>query len=70
MDWQMPEMNGLEATRKIRASEAGDRNIPIIALTANALRGDREECIEAGMSDYLTKPLKMSALRDVLERWT
>jgi len=70
MDWQMPEMNGLEATRKIRASEAGDRNIPIIALTANALRGDREECFEAGMSDYLTKPLKMSALRDVLERWT
>ncbi|HZP86703.1 MAG TPA: ATP-binding protein [Burkholderiales bacterium] len=71
MDVQMPEMNGPEAARLIRALEHDTgRRTPIIALTANAMHGDREMCLAAGMDDYLTKPIDMQALRVALERAT
>jgi signal transduction histidine kinase/DNA-binding response OmpR family regulator len=70
MDCLMPEMDGFEATRAIRAGELGtDRHLPIVALTANAMQGDRERCYEAGMDDYLAKPFTKQALITVLERW-
>ena len=65
----MPVMDGLEATRRIRMEEKNRRPIPIIALTAHALRGDREQCLAAGMNDYLTKPVRLEELRVTLERW-
>ena len=68
MDLQMPELDGLEATRAIRDAESGSANrTPIIALTAHALRGDRERCLEAGMDAYLVKPVEASALYDAIE---
>ena len=70
MDVQMPEMDGLEATRRIRQSEADDRHTPIIAMTAHAMKGDRERCLEAGMDDYLSKPLEPQKLFTVIEFWT
>ena len=69
MDCQMPVMDGYEASRAIRALGPDARNVPIIALTANALEGDRERCLAAGMNDYLTKPLKRERLRAALEQW-
>ncbi len=69
MDCQMPVVDGFEATRRIRAHEGSGPRIPIVALTANALQGDRERCLTAGMDDYLTKPFSRGALRSVLERW-
>jgi CheY-like chemotaxis protein len=66
MDCQMPEMDGYEATRTIRSQ---GRDIPIIAMTANALKGDRERCLEAGMDDYISKPVDMQQLRAVLARF-
>ena len=70
MDMRMPEMDGLTATRAIRAAEReSGRHVVVIALTANVLEGDREACIEAGMDDFLTKPLQLNALRIALERW-
>ncbi len=69
MDLQMPEMGGLEAVQKIRRREEGsDRHIPIIAATANAMPGDREACIEAGMDDYIVKPIKAQTLLETLQR--
>ncbi len=71
MDVQMPEMDGFEATRHIRDrdSHVRDHRVPIIAMTAHAMQGDRARCLEAGMNDYLTKPVSPQALADVLERW-
>jgi PAS domain S-box-containing protein len=69
MDMQMPVMDGLEATRRIRELEAGRVRTPIVALTANAMMGTLERCLEAGMDDYLTKPLDISRLQDVLDRF-
>jgi len=70
MDVQMPVMNGYDATRVIRAAERADgRHIPIVALTAHAMKGDREICLQAGMDDYLGKPIHLRELTAVLERW-
>ena len=71
MDCQMPEMDGYEATRLIRrnGSQVLNRNIPIIAMTANAMKGDREKCLDAGMNDYIAKPVSPDAIASVLEIW-
>ncbi len=69
MDMQMPVMDGLEATRRIREIEGSGPHTPIVALTANAMMGQLEKCLEAGMNDYLTKPLDISRLQDVLDRF-
>ena len=71
MDCQMPEMDGYEATEAVRSARAPvlDRNIPVIAMTANAMQGDREKCLEAGMNDYIAKPVDFATLTEVLERW-
>jgi CheY-like chemotaxis protein/HPt (histidine-containing phosphotransfer) domain-containing protein len=70
MDCQMPELDGFEATRGMRTLEAASgARTPIVALTANAMDGDRERCLEAGMDDYLAKPFKRSELMAVLRRW-
>jgi CheY-like chemotaxis protein len=69
MDNLMPEMDGFEATRLIRQKESKtNRHTTIIAMTANALSEDRERCLQAGMDDYVSKPMTLSALRDVLSR--
>jgi len=68
MDMQMPEMDGLQATREIRRREAGSgEHMPIIAMTANALTGDRERCIESGMDGYLSKPIQPPDLTKEIE---
>jgi CheY-like chemotaxis protein/HPt (histidine-containing phosphotransfer) domain-containing protein len=71
MDVQMPEMDGLEATQHIRNPQSAVRNhqIPIIAMTAHAMQGDRERCIGAGMNDYVSKPVSPQALVEALDRW-
>ncbi len=68
MDCQMPVMDGYQATREIRARERGERRIPIVALTADAMKGARQQCFDAGMDDYLTKPLDRARLAETLER--
>ncbi|WP_137167967.1 ATP-binding protein [Salinimonas lutimaris] len=71
MDCHMPEMDGFEATQRIRNGEAGERylNVPIIALTANAMKGDRETCVAAGMDDYIAKPFTQEELARVIGEW-
>ncbi len=75
MDIQMPVMDGLEATRRIRSQEPGvgrhdeARRVPVIAMTAHAMQGDREMCLQAGMDDYVTKPVSIKALAAVLAKW-
>ena len=69
MDCQMPEMDGFEACREIRNRDFEGARIPIIAITANAMKGDRERCLAAGMDDYVSKPFKQDDLKNVLEKW-
>jgi PAS domain S-box-containing protein len=70
MDCQMPEMDGFAATREIRNSEVSSgRHVPIIAMTANAMSGDRDSCIAAGMDDYIAKPISRHVLSEALARW-
>lgn len=71
MDCQMPEMDGFEATIAIRETEKNTkRHIPIIAMTANAMQGDREKCLSVGMDDYVSKPINPKQLKQILERWS
>jgi CheY-like chemotaxis protein len=69
MDVQMPEMDGFEAAREIRATIAKERQPVIVALTANAMQGDRERCLDAGMNDYITKPVKIDEIEQVIRRF-
>jgi CheY-like chemotaxis protein len=69
MDIQMPEMDGYEATRAIRKSQNGGNQIPIIAMTGNAMKGDDENCLEAGMDDYITKPVDATMLKQKIDHW-
>ncbi|HEY8515060.1 MAG TPA: response regulator [Candidatus Binatia bacterium] len=69
MDWQMPEMDGLEAALAIRARETSGRHTPIIAMTASIMEGDREACLAAGMDDHVAKPVRPDELKVVLDRW-
>ncbi|MEM8997576.1 MAG: response regulator, partial [Acidobacteriota bacterium] len=67
MDCQMPGLDGYETTRRLRAAHAAD--VPIVALTAHAMKGDRERCLEAGMDDYISKPFTEARLERTLRRW-
>jgi CheY-like chemotaxis protein/HPt (histidine-containing phosphotransfer) domain-containing protein len=69
MDVQMPEMDGMTATRKIRELKIENGKVPIIAITAHALMGDKEKCLEAGMDDYLSKPIRSEILIQKLDKW-
>jgi two-component system sensor histidine kinase/response regulator len=69
MDCQMPEMDGYQATAAIRAMEGLERHTPIIAMTAAAMEGDRQTCLAAGMDDFISKPVRLEAVSEVLRRW-
>lgn len=69
MDIQMPEMDGYEATKQIRVMNNDRKDVPIVAMTANAMKGDREKCLEAGMNDYISKPVKPQNLLDAIDQW-
>jgi CheY-like chemotaxis protein len=70
MDCGMPEMDGLHAAREIRARQSSDRRVPIVALTAHALTGIRTQCLEAGMDDFVTKPVTPETIRQTLRKWS
>jgi CheY-like chemotaxis protein len=70
MDMQMPEMDGITATETIRGLSGPEREVPIVALTANALAGQREICLAAGMTSFLTKPIQPEALYEAILKWT
>ncbi|MCP4007015.1 MAG: response regulator [bacterium] len=70
MDCQMPEMDGYEATRCIRETESGPEHLPIVAMTANAMAGDKQKCLDAGMDGYLSKPITQGSVSAEIERWT
>jgi CheY-like chemotaxis protein len=65
----MPQMDGFEATAAIRREPGRAGKVPIVAMTANAMQGDREHCLAAGMNDYVSKPFSVKDLKRVLERW-
>jgi two-component system sensor histidine kinase/response regulator len=69
MDCQMPVMDGYTAAATIREREIDDRHTPIVAMTANAMEGDRERCLNAGMDDYVSKPVVKDLLGTVLDKW-
>ena len=71
MDCLMPEMDGYEATRQIRSPESQVRNhdVPIVAMTAQAMVGDREKCLAAGMDDYVAKPIRADLIGEMIEKW-
>jgi CheY-like chemotaxis protein len=69
MDCQMPEVDGFEACREIRKRQLTGPRVPIVAITANAMKGDRERCLAAGMDDYVSKPFKQDDLRTMIDRW-
>ena len=70
MDCQMPVKDGFQTTREIRERERGASHTPIVAMTANAMKGDRDLCLDAGMDDYLCKPVDPETLRAALEKWS
>jgi len=69
MDVQMPDMDGFEATRRILSLSPETARLPIVALTANAMKGDRQQCLAAGMVDYVAKPFEPRVLIDTIARW-